>query len=161
MVGLILGLHLIAKEKQNRKSCAIGSDSQVVIKALQTELTNLGHHLAAEVLWIATHLRTRNGNANYSLTIRWTAGHVGIEGNEKADWEAKCAVEGLSSDINDLPKYVWKKIKNCILALWQENNKETNDIWTKEWQASIRHRHFMCHCQYGRDTRWFTCYCSS
>jgi hypothetical protein len=29
------------------------------------------------------------------------------------------------------------------LALWQENNKETNDIWTKEWQASIRHRCFM------------------
>jgi len=69
MVGLILGLHLILTEKCNRKSCAIGLDSQAAIKALLTELTNPGHHLVAEVLRIARHLRTRRGNENYSLAI--------------------------------------------------------------------------------------------
>jgi hypothetical protein len=53
---------------------------------------------------------------------------MGIEGNKKADQEAKRTAEGLSSDINDLPKYIQKKIKNCISTLQQENNKETNDI---------------------------------
>jgi ribonuclease HI len=142
MVDLILGIHLIATEKRNRKSCAIGLDSQAAIRALQTELTNPGHHLAAEALRIATHLRNRNSNANYSLTIRWTAGHVGIEGNEKADTEAKRVAEGQSSDKLDLPKYVRNRIKHSVSALRQANNKERNEVWTKEWQASTRHKRF-------------------
>ncbi|KAI0268046.1 hypothetical protein BGY98DRAFT_891953, partial [Russula aff. rugulosa BPL654] len=103
---IILGAHLIATEKRNRKRCVIGLDSQGAIKALRTELTNPGQHLAAEALRIANHLRNRAGNANYSLTVRWTAGHVGIPGNEKADREAKRAADGHSSNSNDLPKYL-------------------------------------------------------
>jgi len=136
MVGLLLGIHLIHTEKRNRKSCAIGLDSQAAIKALHTELTNPGHHLAAEALKIATHLRKRNGNAKYSLTIRWTAGHMGIEGNEKADREAKRAADGHNSDSKDLPKYVRKRIKHSVSALRQTNNKESNENWQKEWQAA-------------------------
>ena len=141
MVGLILGLHLIATEKRNRKSCAIGLDNQSAIRALQTELTNPGHHLAAEALRIAKHLRSRNGNEKYSLKIRWTAGHVGIEGNEKADKEAKRAAEGNSSDAKELPRYV-RKIKLSISALRQANNKERNETWKKGWQATRRYKRF-------------------
>jgi ribonuclease HI len=142
MIGLVLGLHLITTEKCNRKSCAIGLDSQAAIKALQTELTNPGHHLAVEALRLAKHLQKRNGNANYSLTIRWTAGHMGIEGNEKADKEAKQAAKGQSSDKANLPRYVQRKLKNSVSALRQANIKEKNTAWTKEWQASTRHKCF-------------------
>jgi hypothetical protein len=109
---------------------------------LKLKLTDPGHHLAAEVLRIAKHLRNRNGNANYSLTIRWTAGHVGIEGNEKADKEAKQAADGFSSDKKDLPRYVRNKIKQSVSALRQANNKENNEAWKKEWQASKRYKCF-------------------
>jgi hypothetical protein len=34
LIGLILSIHLIATEKRNRKSCAIGLDSQAAIQAL-------------------------------------------------------------------------------------------------------------------------------
>ena len=84
-VGLILGLHLIATDKRSRVKCAIGLNTQAVIKALNTELTNPGHHLTAEAIRIAECLSNCDGNARYSLTIRWTAGHVGIKGNEKVD----------------------------------------------------------------------------
>jgi hypothetical protein len=49
-VGLILGLHLIAMEKKSRQGCVIGLDNKAVIQSLHTELTNPGHHLAAEAL---------------------------------------------------------------------------------------------------------------
>jgi ribonuclease HI len=110
LVGLILGVHLISTEKCNQKRCAIGLDSQGAIKALRTKLTNPGHHLAAEALRIAYYLRNRKGNENYSLTVRWTAGHIGIPGNKKVDREAKRAADGFSSNSKDLPKYLRKKL---------------------------------------------------
>jgi ribonuclease HI len=142
LVGLLLGTHLINTERHNRVSCAIGLDNQAAIQALQSDLTNPGHHLAAEALRIATHLRDRKGNAKYSLTIRWTAGHVGIEGNEKADTEAKRAADGQSSDKKALPRYVRNKIKHSVSALRQKNNKENNEAWKREWQASKKYRQF-------------------
>ena len=81
LVGMVLGLHLINTEKRNQRNCALGLDGQAAIKALRSELTNPGHHLAAEALRIATHLRQRNSN-RFNLTIRWTAGHVGIPHQE-------------------------------------------------------------------------------
>lgn len=140
MVGILLGVHLIATEKRNRRSCAIGLDSQGAIQALRTELTNPGHHIAAEALRIATHLRERTGNAKYSLTIRWTAGHVGITGNEKADKEAKRAADGRSSASSELPRYLRKKLKLSVSALRQVNNKERNETWKREWTSSKGYR---------------------
>jgi hypothetical protein len=67
---------------------------------------------------------------------------VGIEGNEKADVEAKQAAEGQNSDKLNLPKYVRNRIKYSVSTLRQANNKERNEAWTKEWQASTRHKCF-------------------
>ena len=142
LVGLILGLHLIATEKRSRVKCVIGLDNQAIIKALHTDLTNPGHHLTAEALKIAERLGKRSGGRRYKLTIRWTAGHAGIRGNEKADREAKRAAHGLTSDRKDLPRYVRGKIKHSISAIRQLNNKSVNDTWKRQWQASKRYTHF-------------------
>ena len=141
-VGLILGLHLIAMEKRSRVKCAIGLDNQAIIKALHTDLTNQGHHLTAEVLKIVEHLDKQSGGTRYKLTIRWTAGHAGIRGNEKADREAKHAARELTSDRKDLPRYVQGKIKHSISAIRQLNNKLVNNIWKRQWQALKRYTQF-------------------
>jgi hypothetical protein len=38
------------------------------------------------------------------MVIRWSAGHIGILGNEAADEQAKRAVRGDTSEANLLPK---------------------------------------------------------
>jgi len=57
LVGLLLGMHLITTERNRKKSCAIGLDNKAAIETLMMELTNPGHHLAAEALRIANLLK--------------------------------------------------------------------------------------------------------
>ena len=145
LVGLLMGIYMIKTEKKGKTACAIGADSQAAIQALESELTSPGQHLAAEFLDLARQVAlsrsggTRDGNS-YKLTVRWTAGHIGIKGNESADSEAKKAAAGLSTARADLPPYVRKTIKSSISALKQAHNKTANEKWKAEWEASDRYK---------------------
>jgi ribonuclease HI len=85
MVGILMGLHILSTKKNNGKLVMIGMDNQAAIKAFDLELRNPGHHLAHEALRIAEHIKKKRKRSKASLTIRWTAGHEGLEGNELAD----------------------------------------------------------------------------
>ena len=50
LVGLLLGLHLLNTEKNNRVLAMLGVDNQAAIKAFESELRSPGHHLAWEAL---------------------------------------------------------------------------------------------------------------
>ena len=138
MVGLLLGIHLIKTEPRSQTKCVLGADNQAAIQALQSELNKPGQRLAAEILRIAKQLGRERGNKNYRLTIRWTAGHVSIPGNEKADEEAKLAATGQSSERAELPRYLQKKIVKSITALRQHHNDTSNKKWKQEWNESER-----------------------
>ena len=142
LVGLILAIQLIKEEKRGKTSCAIGTDNQAAINSLHSELTNPGQHLAAEFLKMANQVAKSRSGSNYKLTVRWTAGHCGIVGNEKADEEAKRAAEGNSSPSTNIPRYICKTIRRSISALKQEHNKKLNEDWKKEWQESERFKRF-------------------
>jgi ribonuclease HI len=138
LVGMLLGIHLIKMEKKGKVKCAIGVDNQAAIQAIESELTNPGQHLAAEFLRVANQvaLARSGGRHKYELSVRWTAGHVGIVGNERADREAKKAAEGNSSERLQLPKYFRKPIKISTSAIKQDYSKKTNEEWKGEWVAS-------------------------
>ncbi|KAH8978894.1 hypothetical protein EDB92DRAFT_1771964, partial [Lactarius akahatsu] len=89
LVGILLGLR--AKKVIGHTP---GVDNQAAIKALssKSKLNKPGHHIAAEALNTTSRTRKTRGK-RYALTIRWTAGHSGILGNEKVDSEAKKAAE--------------------------------------------------------------------
>jgi hypothetical protein len=70
------------------------------------------------------------------------ASYIGIKGNKKADRKAKHTANGQISDTKELPKYVRKKIKHSVSALWQANNKERNETWKKEWHVLKTYRGF-------------------
>jgi ribonuclease HI len=112
LVGLLLGMQLIKTERKGKVKCVLGADNQAVIKALQSELTNLGQHLAAEFLRLAGMVsknrkgKSRHSGDSYGLTVQWTVGHRGIKGNEEADKAAKSAVQGESSPPSSIPIYI-------------------------------------------------------
>ena len=67
----------------------------------------------------------------------WTLGHEDIEGNEKADKEAKKAMEEGSSRQRDLP--VWLCRKNLPLSISATRQKLKKDMmtrWKAEWSKS-------------------------
>ena len=76
---------------------------------------------------------------NYSLKFRWTAGHVGIVGNEEVDAEAKKTVEGSTSSKKDLPLLLRKKIKKNKSALKQHRRSRLKACWVQEWKTSPRY----------------------
>ena len=132
LVGILLGMHLLNSRKGKKVSAMIGIDNQAAIKAFESELRNPGHHLAREALRIANSIRKAKAKGSKSkdtLTIQWTVGHEGIEGNELADKEAKEAAKGRMTDTMQLPKYLQKPILINPSAV----KKAYKESLAKEW----------------------------
>ena len=137
LIGIIMGLHLIETEPKTNITYAIGIDNQAAIKALSSKFSKPGQYLAAEAFKLAAKLRKSKGK-KYSLTLRWTAGHTGIPGNEEADEEAKKAAEGMSSDEQQLPKLLRKTLKRSKSAAIQKEGDVRMERWRREWRESTR-----------------------
>jgi hypothetical protein len=133
-----MGMHLIKTEKASRRRTTIGVDNQAAISAVQNELSTPTHILAKDILHTATQLKKIRGNKNYALTLRWMAGHVGIDGNELVDSEAKHAAKGQSSDPNLLPRILRRKLKISTSALKQNRSMKSISNWKKNWTKSAR-----------------------
>ena len=139
LVGIILGLHLLGTEKKKgRAQAMVGMDNQAAIKAFDSEFRNPGHHLAREALRAATHLKKKSKKSEHKLTIRWTAGHEGLEGNELADREAKEAAKGKASDTKQLPPYLRKPLLINPAALKAAHNAKLKKEWQEDWKKSER-----------------------
>ena len=138
LVGLLLAMHLIGTERRGATSCCIAIDNQAALRAFDSELRKPGHHLAREILDLAYRIRKRRSKRKYALTLRWTAGHIGIPGNEKADSEAKRAAAGLSTPNELLPPYLRKPLLINPSAVTRKHNDELKKQWSKEWHDSER-----------------------
>ena len=138
LVGILLGLQLIKERRWKNLAYAIGVDNQAAIKSLASKLDKPGHYLAAEILNAAAKLKRTMGS-RYSLSLRWTAGHIGIPGNEDVDEEAKAAAEGLSTEDDKLPKTLRKPLKISRSAARQQLNGSVKMRWENEWKMSPRY----------------------
>jgi len=135
LVGLILGLKLIAENVRGKTSITIGVDNQATIKAMKSKLNKPGHYLAAEFIKHASLLRKKLSKRSM-IKLRWMPGHIDIEGNEQADTEAKKAAEGLSSNEDGLPCGLKSIIKTSKSALNQAFEGKRKKEWEKEWSKS-------------------------
>jgi ribonuclease HI len=138
LVGLCMGAHFIKTEKKGRTSFALGADSQAAIKTLTTNLIQPAQHIALNLLKTTAQIQEKRGSNKYSLTLRWTAGHVGIEGNERADKEAKIAAGGTTSDRKLLPPFLRRNLVTNPIALKQHHNKTIKHKWKTKWRSSQR-----------------------
>ena len=70
--------------------------------------------------------------------IHWTAGHIGIEGNEKADTEAKRASEGYTTDTKSIPPYLRKALLINPAAIRRTKYEKLKKEWASKWKQSER-----------------------
>jgi ribonuclease HI len=138
MVGLLLGLHLVKTETAGNTTYALGTDNQAAIKSLSTPLVQSSQKIALTVLKTAASIQKRRASNKYALTLRWTAGHSGIDGNEQADKAAKAAAGGASSDKKLLPPLLRNKLTINPTALKREHSKTIKTKWKREWTQSRR-----------------------
>ena len=138
LVGLMLGLHLIKTDKKGKTSYALGADNQAALSALSSVKSTTGQYIANEILETAGKIKKQRNSPNYSLKVRWTAGHAGIDGNKEVDGEAKKAAEGLTLDKQSLPPLLRRPLKNNKSALRQHKKSDLKTRWKQEWDASTR-----------------------
>ncbi|EIW77386.1 hypothetical protein CONPUDRAFT_62761, partial [Coniophora puteana RWD-64-598 SS2] len=103
LVGILLGATLLHAELTRRSGTAsLGVDNQAAIRALTNRDTHPGQYLVDAAVSAITAVPT----IDHPICIRWTPGHVGIQGNETADEHAKRAAQGSSSAARHLPRFL-------------------------------------------------------
>ena len=140
LAGMLMGLHLIRTEKKNTVKCVLSVDNQAALSAINSELNKPGQHIADNLLKTVKKLFASKGNNRFALTLRWSAGHVGIAGNEDADELAKSAADRDSSVSKDLPPYLCKTLGYSCSAMCQAHNEKIKRQWVNSWTGSPRYQ---------------------
>ena len=138
LTGILLGLHLIGTEQHGGTMCMLGVDNQAAIKAFRSDLREPGHHLARKAICMATQIQKHRREGRYLLTLRWTAGHEGIAGNELADRKAKKAAGGKTSEKQSLPSYLRKLLMANPAAIKSAYHGRLKREWSEAWKNSDR-----------------------
>ena len=143
LAGMLLGMHLISTEKQGNTTFTLGVDNQAAIRAFNSIMRRPRHHLAQEIIQIANMLSKQKNKNAYKLTVWWTAGHKGLEGNKLADKEVKRAVEGLTTDKPLLPSYLHKPLLINLAAIKRAHNDMLMLKWAKTWRETDRGQRYI------------------
>ena len=138
LIGILLAIQLAKTECTVSTPIAIRADNQVALVVFTSDLKSPAHNITREILCQATFLQKCKGCKNHPLVLQWTVGHVGILGNERADKEAKRAMEGKTSDKSLLPNFLRCMLTINPLAIKQKHNKEINTHWENAWRSSVR-----------------------
>ncbi|KIK80713.1 hypothetical protein PAXRUDRAFT_36112 [Paxillus rubicundulus Ve08.2h10] len=135
-VGLNLAAQLLTISKDLKTPINIYVDNQAVIRSSNMFDSKPGHYLVDHFCNTIAKLQRKMKLTKTDITVRWISGHDRVEGNERADEEAKEAAKsaGNNSLRKCLPTFL-------ILAIKQEQNSITKKCWERLWAKSPRHAH--------------------
>ena len=135
-IGMLLGMELLREERGMVDGMVpLGVDSQAAIAATGKIKPAPSHYI-----WDAFHRHLRGATKAHpgmDLLVRWTPGHVDIEGNEMADFHAKSAI--LDGPSGALPKFLHRKLPKSRSALRQARNAKLQEVATMRWRKSPRY----------------------
>ncbi|KAJ3884486.1 hypothetical protein GG344DRAFT_9189, partial [Lentinula edodes] len=77
-----------------------------------------------------------------TVTISWIPGHVGAEGNERADEEAKKAASGRSSRKERLPPQLQRPLPHSQTAAIRTFRRKLEEKHNEQWKKSPRYAYF-------------------
>lgn len=144
IVGMILAVQLL-REAGGEGTMALGVDNQAAIKATSAFSSQPGHYLMDHFHDDLRQLLPNNDGRK--LIIRWTPGHIGIQGNEAADEQAKRAAKGEGSAGTSLPcslqskQRLPKTLPTSKSALQQSFRAAIKKEAIRIMQKSPRHAH--------------------
>ena len=107
LVGILLAAHLLREEGCSQE-VEIGIDNQAAMEALNLNKPAPSHYLVDEAQKLLKKLKRKHTTAK--LLIQWIPGHMGIEGKELVDTEAKRAAAGDTSPLHTLPAMLRKPL---------------------------------------------------
>ena len=136
LTAILMATEVISQD-QGIAHSTIFCDSQSAIKVLNS--SNPSHPIVCSILHNLIDI-TRDGR---TVSFCWVPGHVGIQGNERADEAAKQALTLNITQANTYFKDYFPEHRNTITNHWrQEWNSVTNNILrsikpvTKVWKSS-------------------------
>ena len=102
LVGMLLGISMLLQVERTIE-VVVGVDSQAAIKATKNSSSQPGCHLLRTIHECVQQVL--ESSPNTTITIQWTPGHEGIEGNEQSDQQAKSAAAGntTSNTVHPIP----------------------------------------------------------
>jgi ribonuclease HI/exonuclease III len=136
--GLILGLELL-KNEENINTVSIGVDNQAAIMAITRLKTKTAQHIFDGIHRKLGAIKRRN--PFLEINIRWTPGHVGIEGNERADELAKEAATGDTTHAYRLPTELQRPTPYSKAAILRSYAGKIKKRTIRAWEASPRAAH--------------------
>ncbi|GJF00314.1 RNA-directed DNA polymerase-like protein [Phanerochaete sordida] len=138
LAGVLLGLHMIRKEPGLVSKASIALDNKAAVLALRSRRSTPGHHLLDAVHQLEQAVKTRH--PGIKTTIRWVPGHLGVDGNELADEEAKKAAQNDSSPSQSLPTYLRNSsLPTSVSKLRQLHAADIAKRAAEQWRQSKRH----------------------
>jgi ribonuclease HI len=88
-----LGAKLAWTYRSGAEDIEIALDNQAVIRALESTKPQPGTHILTAARHLLHQIQQRQ-KIGTVLHVQWVLGHLGIEGNEAVDKEAKAAAQG-------------------------------------------------------------------
>jgi ribonuclease HI len=137
--GVILALELLSKER-GINTAVVLLDNQAVIQALSYVKPRPAQFLLNHAHELANRIAATSRRRKTKLKITWISGHDDVEGNERADAEAKKAAKGDSSQASKLPALLTADpLPRSITAARQCFRASLQNMWRMKWMASPRY----------------------
>src|SRR5271167_4787812 len=130
LTAIQLGISMAGKSHEQYDKCFIFVDNQSSIRAIDKPKQQSGQYIIRNILQTLDELQ--NQRPSLEFKIEWVPGHMDIDGNEKADVEAKrAALEQLAGEPplqRKLKSVQFMKINNDINTAARKawNNGKTN-----------------------------------